>query len=212
MRQRGPGVVLALLVAASCGGDSSNPLSTTSTGAESTTIVVTTTNAPTTTTLPPTTTTTVDPFLIDIYSIEPTPPPEATGFNALLGGPPDEIATLLIISDLEDDGIDLTGIEILVWPISGTGESLVVIEFGDSAGLYAEDDDQATLLVNSVLTHPVVAEQNITRMVLKIAGTDEEGPYVFTMTALVEAMLRSLSTGASLEEGEAQFELERPEP
>ncbi|MEX2419545.1 MAG: hypothetical protein WD652_04130 [Acidimicrobiia bacterium] len=212
MRQRGLVVVLTLVVAACGGGDgSSNPLDTTSTAPGATSIATTTTNAPTTT-LPPTTTTTVDPFLVDIYSIEPTPSPEATGVNAVLGGPPDEIATRLILADLEDDGIDLTGVEIYVWPISGTGESLVVIEFGDSAGLYAEDDDQATLLVNSVLTHPVVAEQNITRLVLKIAGTDEEGPYVFTMTALVEDMLRSLSTGASLEEGEAQFELERPEP
>ncbi|MEX0826265.1 MAG: hypothetical protein WD184_05905 [Acidimicrobiia bacterium] len=211
MRQRGLVVILTLVAAACGGGDgSSNPIATTSTAASATTV---TSSGPTTTTLPPTTTTTLDPFLVDIFSIEPMPPSEpATGVNAVLGGPPDEIATLLILADLEDAGIDLTGIEIFVWPISGTGSSLVVIEFGDSAGLYAEDDDQATLLVNSVLTHPVIAEQNITRMVLRIAGADEEGPYVFTMTALVADMLRSLSTGASLEEGEAQFELERPEP
>lgn len=206
-------MVLALLVAASCGGDSSNPLSSTSTGAESTTIGVTTTNAPTTTTLPPTTTTTVDPFLIDIYSVEPTPPLEpATGVNALLGGAPDEIAAQVILSDLEADGIDLTGVTIVVWPILGTGESLVVLEFGETAGTYAEDDDQATLLIESVLAHPVIDLQSITRLVMRIAGTDEEGPYVFTMTALVEDMLQSLATGVPLAEGEAQFELERAEP
>jgi hypothetical protein len=207
MRQRGPVVVLALLVAASCGGDSSNPLSSTSTGPESTTIAGTTTIAP------PTTTTTVDPFLIDIYSIEPTPPSEPpTGVNALLGGAPDEIATQVILSDLEADGIDLTGVTIFVWPILGTGESLVLIEFGETAGTYAEDDDQATLLIESVLAHPVIDLQNVTRMVMRIAGTDEDGPYVFTMTALVEDMLQSLATGEPLEEGEAHFELERVEP
>lgn len=206
-------MVLTLLVGASCGDDSSNPLSSTSTLPESATAVVTTTTPPTTTTLPPTTTTTVDPFIIDIYSIDPTPPAEPpTGVNALLGGPPDEITARVLLTDLEADGIDLTGVTIVVWPILSTGEALVVIEFGETALAYAEEDDPGTALIESILTHPLIDAQNITRLVMRIAGTDEEGPYVFTMTVRVDDMRHSLATGESLEEGQAQFELVRVEP
>lgn len=188
-------MVLALLLAASCGGDSANPLSSTSTGPESTT-----------------TTTSDDPFQIDIFSIEPTPPSELpTGVNALLGGAPDEVATQAIVSDLEADGVDLTGVTIFVWPVLGTGESLVVVEFDESAVAYAdEENDQGNILIESVLAHPVIDLHNITRLVMRIVGTDEEGLFVFTVTALVEDVRQGIATGES--DAEGQFDLERVEP
>jgi hypothetical protein len=211
MRQRGLVVILTVAVAACGGGDgSSNPLATTSTVPGATTV---TTSAPTTTTLPPTTTTTVDPFLFDIFSIEPTPPSEpATGVNALVGGAPDEVAALLLSAGLEDGGIDLTGVTVMVWPISGTGESFVIVEFDESASLFAEDDDVAQQLFAVLLAHPVIDDQNITRLAMRISGTDEQGAFVFTFTARVDDLRTSLASGEDLPEGSAHFGLELVEP
>jgi hypothetical protein len=208
MRVRGISVLLTLVMVAGCGGGSGESVVTTGPGATS--IAGTSTSGPTTTTLPPTTTTTVDPLLVDIFSIEPIPPSEPpTGVNALLGGAPDEVAALLIVRDLEGEGIALTGVTIAMWPISGTGESLIVIEFDESAGEFAEDDDQSGLLFERILAHPVLDEQNTTRLVLRIVGVDEDGPYVFTMTANLEDMRQAIATGEPLEDGAMQFGLER---
>lgn len=198
-----------LTVSACGGGDGSgNPL-----GSSTTVVDATSVTTIGTTTLPPTTTTTVDPFLIDIYTIEPTTPAEPpTGVNALVGAAPDEVAALLLSAGLESGGIDLTGVTLRVWPVSGTGESFVIVEFDESASLYAEDDDIAARLFELLLADPVLDDQNITRLALRISGTDEEGSFVFTFTVPVDDLRTSLATGEDLPEGAAHFGLERVEP
>jgi len=215
MRLRGLLAAVLVLVAAACGGnDASNPFDTSSTVPGGTTAGGTSTTAgATSTTLPATTTTTLDPFLVDIYSIEPTPPTEpATGVNALLGGAPDEGLGAVLAAGLEAEGIDLTGVTIGVWPIGSTGDSLLIVDFDETAGTYAADDDAGNDLLIALLDDPLVDAAGITRLVMRIGGSDEEGAYVFTFTALVADLRQSLATGESLGEGEAYFQLERVEP
>lgn len=198
----------AFFVISACGGGagSSNPAASTTAAPGTTTVA---TIGTTTTTLPPTTTTTVDPFLVDIFAIEPTTPAEPpSGVNALVGGAPDDVSALVLTAALENGGIDLTGVTLQVWPISGTGESFVIVEFDESASLYAEDDETAAHLFELLLADPVIDDQNITRLAMRISGSDEQGEFVFTFTVRVEDMRTSIASGEPLAEGAAHFGLE----
>jgi hypothetical protein len=214
----GLAVVAFVLVVVACADDTSGTVFTTTTAdggtsAATTTIVGdTTTTADTTTTVAETTTTTIA-FFIDLDSLDPIPPSEAaTGVDALLGGAPDDSVSRALIAAIEEEAIDLTGVTITVWPVSGTGESLLIVEFDETAGVFAEDDTIGSLMISTLVSHPLIDDQAITRLVMKIAGTDEQGPYVFTFTASIEAIRASIVSGASIPEGEALFQLERGEP
>jgi len=214
----GLAVVAFVLVVVACADDTSGTVFTTTTAdggtsAVTTTIVGdTTTTADTATTVAETTTTTIA-FFIDLDTIEPAPPAEpATGVDALLGGAPDDSVSRALIAAIEEEAIDLTGVTITVWPVSATGESLLIVEFDETATGFAEDDTIASLMISTLVSHPLIDDQAITRFVMKIAGTDEQGPYVFTFTASMEAMRASIVSGGSIPEGEALFQLERGEP
>jgi len=213
-------VVAFVLVVVACADDTSGTVFTTTTAdggtsAVTTTIVgdTTTTAIETTTTTIAETTTTTIAFFIDLDSLDPIPPSEAaTGVDALLGGAPDDSVSRALIAAVEEEAIDLTGVTITVWPVSATGESLLIVEFDETAGVFAEDDTIGSLMISTLVSHPLIDDQAITRLVMKIAGTDEQGPYVFTFTASIEAIRASIVSGASIPEGEALFQLERGEP
>ena len=103
------------------------------------------------------------------------------GRRSLLGGPADESVSRALIATATTAAIDLTGVEITVWPVTGTGESLLIIEFDEAASAYADDEAQGGDLFAVLLASPLIDDRSITRVVIRMHGTDEQGPYIFTL-------------------------------
>ena len=182
-----PGAILLLALAA-CGDSAGNPFTTDGTGS----------------TLPGDTTTTTaagsDDFFALSAMVATAPAAPLVGVDALLGGPSDESVSRALIATATNAAVDLTGVDITVWPVTGTGESLLVIEFDEAASAYADDEAQGGDLFAVLLASPLIDDRSITRVVIRMRGTDEQGPYIFTFTAPTAAMRQNLATGASIPE------------
>ena len=199
MWRRLGGLVFLVVLVVACGDDAGNPFTTDGSGSSST--------------LPGDTTTTTasgtDDFF-DLSAIVATAPATPlVGVDALLGGPADESVSRALSATATDAAIDLTGVDITVWPVTGTGESLLVIEFAETAQAYADDEAQGGDLFAVLLASPLIDDRSITRVVIRMRGTDEQGPYVFTFTAPTAAMRENLATGASIPEDELLMEIKR---
>lgn len=103
--------------------------------------------------------------------------------SVLLGGSPNYVATGVLTTALADAAIDVTGMEVLVWPVSGTSDVLLILEFDDSAAELAETDLSSDALGEILFSHPVIEEASVTRVVIRYRGSDEEGPFMLTFTA-----------------------------
>ena len=203
MRRCLPVIACLPLLLAACGGDAANPFS-----GSTTTVADGSTDGnggdPTTTVL-------TSLFPVDPTSIEGTPPTQTfIGVDAVLGAGPDPTMGAALTAAGSTTGLDLTGVSISVWPITGTANSLLVIHFGPEAVVFsAPDGDPASALFNALLASPLIDDQSVTQLVIRIVGTDDEGPYTFLMTTSVAAMRNSLATGDDLPEGEVFFSLTR---
>lgn len=189
---------ILLLVLAGCGDDAGNPFTTDANGSS---------------TLPGDTTTTTSSETADFFDLSAvvaTPPAAPlVGVDALLGGPADESVSRALIATATTAAVDLTGVEITVWPVTGTGESLLIIEFDEAASAYADDQGQGVDLFAVLLASPLIDDRSITRVVIRMHGTDEQGPYIFTFTAPTAAMRENLATGAAIPEDQLLMELKR---
>lgn len=184
-----------LLVLAACTGSSQNTLpfgdgsSTTQGGSGSTT-----TGGDTTTTTQATTTTEPDFFEGDAFSVQANvTADQPSGPDALLAGAPSTTASLALTAELEAGGVDLTGTELIIWPVYGETTSILVFEFTEEAE-NAESSADADLL-ELLLASEIVQLENIDRVVFNFRAVDEEGPYVFTYTVTIDELRTAAETG-----------------
>lgn len=217
MKRTASMAALALIVA--CGGTPASPFASTTittgiatTGVSTTngTATTSTTQAETTTTAAETTTTTAAPFGFDLDSIVPTPPAPLTGLDAVIAESPNDTLGAALTQSLRDAGVDLTGVTITVWPVSGTGTSLLMLAFDEAAQSYAaEDGGESADLLGTLMASPLIDAATITRVVVRYADADEQGPFVLVAVSTVEGMRASLAGGDA---GEVLLSIERETP
>ena len=114
-----------------------------------------------------------------------------------------------LVAELEDADVDLTGIDIAVWPITGTGQSLLVLTIDDFATELAEDDTVGDRLTTTLLFSPLLDDQSITRLVVNFPGSDEEGTFVFTYSVTVEVLRVAQENGTEVADDDILFQLVR---
>lgn len=202
MRTRVTCAAMLVVLVVACGGETVNPFATDGSGSTTTT----------TTLLGDTTTTSAEgiPDFFDLSSIEHIPPSTPlVGVDALLGGPADGSVSLALRATVTAAAIDLTGVEITVWPVTGTGESLLLVEFDETASAFADTEGPGDDLFAILLASPLVDDRSITRVVIRMRGTDDQGPYIFTFTAPTAAMRENLATGAAIPPEQLLMQLER---
>lgn len=124
-------------------------------------------------------------------SIEHVPvdiPPEIA--DDRLRAPADTAAAESFTSALQQAGVDLTGVEVWVFPVSGTGESLLVFEVDDRAQAAAgsAEDDGGETLRRLLLSDPGLQAANVTRLVMNYHGTDDQGPFTMSFTLPISAI------------------------
>ena len=107
---------------------------------------------------------------------------------------PDAVATALLNEEFAATGLDLTGLEIIVYPLD-LSESLVVMLSDDSTAL-AENEDGMDLLVTALLESPTVERFNIGRLALQHSTVDEEGPVVVTFSVAMSDLTESENVDA----------------
>jgi hypothetical protein len=116
-------------------------------------------------------------------------------------------ASTAIQNYLAESGVDMTGIDLFVFPVADAGESLLVIDAdletlmaissSDSGG--AASDDAMANLINL----PEVQEANVTRVAMNLRASDEQGPYVMTLTLPIGALDPNNPEYADLSDEEA---------
>lgn len=117
------------------------------------------------------------------------------GLDSLLGGSPDTNAARAIEVDLVAAGLDLTGLQVYVWPVTGTRRSILVLEIDDTATALAEDDTASVVLIETLLDSQVLEEVNIPQLVINYRLTENGEPFVFTISVPIEDLRIGLAEG-----------------
>jgi hypothetical protein len=235
-RQAGQVAMLAAFaaLAAACSGEGASvfrspettaaaPLGTSSTVADATTTVTTHAGASTTaepstsvastsaTTVVETTTTTAESLpVIDEALMDSVPAAELPGGpEALMSGAPDEASAAALRAELQGSDVDLTGVDVWVWPVSGTGDVLLVIEGDDRASAFVDDPQASDAVLRQLVESEVLDTAGVTRVVINYRGADEQGAFTFTVTMRLEVIRRSLSEGTDIPQEELLFEFTR---
>jgi len=122
------------------------------------------------------------------------------GADALLGGTPNRPAAAEVTAALKGAGFDLRGVEVLVLPLTGLNQSLLVAEFDEAKGASLPADP--TKLLVALAKAPAVKAANVTRVAFDVRGSDSKGPYLLTlslpMTAVDGLMKSNGSAGSAL--------------
>lgn len=118
-------------------------------------------------------------------------------------GPNNRAAVADVEALLAEGGLDLSAyegvMETYVFPVAGTGESILVLE-GDIDAINALEEEPAASgdttafedeeLFRRLAELPAVQEANVTRIAMNLRGTDAEGAYVMTFTLPMELLLQ----------------------
>jgi len=149
-------------------------------------------------------------------------PPEETLFNqigaaaaAAAGTPasesalgsPDFAAAATIAADLFAE-IDSTGLKVLVFPVIGSEEVLLVLEIDGAA---IDQDAEATDfdLFAFLATDPSVSDAGITRIAFNLNTSDEQGEVVITTTVSVAAIREAAANDTDIPDDAVVFQVLR---
>ncbi len=114
----------------------------------------------------------------------------------------DGIATDLLVSELVDAGVDLTGMGVFVFAVAGD-ESFVTLETNDDTALIVNaqnDDTTADDLLLTLVESAAVEQFGVEWMVLEHSGTDDQGPYVLSIMIDFDDLSAAAYDGADLSE------------
>jgi len=168
-------VALGALLIAACGGSSGSPPP------------ATTPTAGSPEAKPPATA--LDAKALEALAAEAVKAPLPSVGGDLLAISPNEEAGKQAAEALRAAGFDLTGATVLVLPIAGTNQSLLVMEFDATASASSSDaPDDPLPGLKALVDAPAIKAANVTRVVIITHGTDEKGSYVFTMTIPMTAV------------------------
>jgi hypothetical protein len=124
-----------------------------------------------------------------------------SGANLTLGGAADWQAESEIASAL--DGVGLAA-DVYVFPISGTQEWLLVLEVSEDAIAPILDNVVWDAVMQALLDAPAVQDGRITRLAVNLHTSDEQGPFVLTITLPMSAVQGSADGTMTDEEVQAQ--------
>lgn len=117
--------------------------------------------------------------------------------DAILGGA-NEAAAKAITESMTQNGMDLTGVRVYVFPIAEAKQSLFVMDFDvdrtPQSPLASKDASNRAFAALPGL--PAVKEANVTRLAMVVRGRDSTGPYVATATFPM-SMLEAAATGTA---------------
>lgn len=116
--------------------------------------------------------------------------------NPLVGLPSrDRVATALLNAQLAETGVDLTGMEFIVYPASSIS-SFVLLTTSDATPLLGLDgssdssdsseDAASERFLTELIGSPVIADFDVEKLIMQHTGTDEVGPFVMTLTVSFE--------------------------
>jgi hypothetical protein len=107
-------------------------------------------------------------------------------------GPNNRVAAGAVRDYLAENGLDLTAVDLFVFPMADVGESLLVIDADleallalDTSGSTGEGDDDALARLREL---PEVQAANVTRIAMNLRGADEQGDFVMTFTLPIDAL------------------------
>ncbi len=126
---------------------------------------------------------------IVLADIPPVPVP-LTGSTTddLIGGSNDAAAEALAQA-LQDAGLNLAGIDVFVFPISGTNTGLLVLNINEGQAFLGEDPTPFV----AMLTAPEIAANNIDRIVINFSGVDGDLTLTVPVSTLLAAFLETIS-------------------
>lgn len=123
----------------------------------------------------------------------------------------DVVATELLRAQMATTGVDLSGMEFIVYP-AGVIPSFVLLTTSDSTpllGLDGVSDDAASeRFLTELFGSPVLADFEVEKLIMQHSGTDELGPFVLTLTVRLED-LQAATEGADVFDRIA-VQMERP--
>jgi len=200
------------LVVSACGGDSSSGASSpaaitassnaaTATGGSGSTDSPSGDTTGSTAASTPAEETLFDQIATAAFAAVGTPPSE----SAL--GSPDFAAAAAISADLFAE-IDSTGTQVLVFPVIGSDEVLLVVEIDGAA---IDQDAEATDfdLFTFLATGPSVADAGITRIAFNLSTTDEQGEVTITTTIPLAAIREAAANGTDIADDAVVFQVLR---
>jgi hypothetical protein len=141
-----------------------------------------------------------------IASLEPiVPDPAATTADELLGGRPDRALAEALSGEISTAGVDLTGVELWVLPVTGTEGKLLVLEILDSAvGLV--DDPGGDSVLDALVAAPSLDGSGITRIVMNYHGSDADGEFTLSATVDLASLIVGVTEGTDVGDAmELQF-------
>ena len=113
----------------------------------------------------------------------------------------DDLASARLVDELVGRGIDLSGMEIDVYP-AGSVPSFALLRTDDDTALLNEDGGADAFLLALLET-----ETGIDRIVLQHSSSDDDGPYLLTITLRLEDLQRAVDNGTSVfDDAAAQVE------
>lgn len=126
--------------------------------------------------------------------------PEALG--DLLGGPANTTAAAALTAAMEEAiGGELVGMEVFVWNVTGTDESLVVLEVDDTASEMQLSDEASAGFLTALIDSAVIDIENVTWLALNYRGEGgADAPGVITFALSIEDLRRGGETGEDISE------------
>ena len=116
-----------------------------------------------------------------------------------LVGTPDTRSAAAIADDLAAGGIDLTGVEVWVFPVTGSDERLLVFSVNPAAAGLSEDPTGGNLF-EVLAAAPSLPDSGITRFVLNYYDSDDQGEFVLTTTVPMDLLLDSIANDTDVSE------------
>lgn len=136
-----------------------------------------------------------------LAEVEANPPGE---FEALQR---DIIATELLIGELSAADLDLTGLDLTVYP-TGISEALLFVATDDKSDALSAEG-WAEQFVKALVASQVISDFDVKRLAFQYGGSDEQGPFVATLTILLSDLSAAVSSGGNVFD-HAAVQMERP--
>lgn len=127
---------------------------------------------------------------------------EATDPSEIRSGP-DPIASDAIAAELDAAGIDLTGVRVSVWPLTGDGRTLLILNVTDDTALLAESAGPAEsapveAVLRALVDGTAARDAEIARFAIRYTGDVEGDPVEVVWTLAMSDIEEGLRTGVPI--------------
>ena len=113
----------------------------------------------------------------------------------------DSIAADAIAAELQAAGIDMTGIRVSVWPLTGDGRTLLVLNLTEETPLFSGAEQGASdtfedSLYSTLVNGSAVRAAGVARFAFRFTGQVEQDPVEVVFAVTIEDIEESMRTGA----------------